>query len=182
MGLIFDISWPDGLHEKNVAIPKGMATQVRWDLRMGSAKIQKDGQVTDVIRYDEHDTFEGDLTKFTGYLDSNMGRLYFQDGKHVGLWLTLWENAGARWLVDKVYHVNLDHEPETYTLQTTGRENVSDLLVRIARDLEDPTSELSMRIMQDDTIFPWVFDESVEPRQLVDPYFGTRTQYNHISL
>lgn len=106
MGWITNISFPEGLEQNGTKIRPGMSTQVRWDIGIGDMRIGADGKImadawhSHPLCGKQKEAYQKELTTWTGYLDTNMGTLFFQDGqlKHLDL---SYEDVGS-WVVNNI--------------------------------------------------------------------------------
>ena len=110
MGWITDIRFPDGLEQDGTKIVPGMSTQVRWDIGIGSINIGADGKIRDDVWHGfplclkQKEAYQKELTTWTGYLDTNMGVLFFKEGQIQHLDLS-YENVGE-WVINNVSTVD----------------------------------------------------------------------------
>jgi hypothetical protein len=106
MGWITNISFPEGLEQDGTKIRPGMSTQVRWDIGIGEMRIGADGKIKDDVWHGHpfdlsaKEAYQKELANWTGYLDTNMGVLFFKEGQIQHLDLS-YEDVG-NWPVNNV--------------------------------------------------------------------------------
>lgn len=107
MGWITDISFPEGLEQNGTKIVPGMTTQVRWDIGIGNLTIGADGKIKEEglwhgfpLCLDQKEAYQKELLTWTGYLDTNMGVLFFENGQIRHLDLS-YEDVGS-WVINNI--------------------------------------------------------------------------------
>lgn len=105
MGWVTDITFPEGLEQDGTKIRPGMNTQVRWDIGVGSMQIGADGKIKpDSVWHgyplclERKETYQKELATWTGYLETNMGVLFFKEGQLQ--YLDLSYDGIGEWLVN----------------------------------------------------------------------------------
>ena len=106
MGWVTDITFVDGVELNDTKIRKGMTTQVRWDVGIGSINIDKDGKIVPDVWHgyplclQQKEDYQKELASWTGYMDTNMGVLFFKEGQLQHLDLS-YEDIGS-WAVNNI--------------------------------------------------------------------------------
>lgn len=106
MGWVTNIYFPEGLEQNGTKIIPGMSTQVRWDIGVGEIRIGADGKIKDDVWHGhpfdlaDKEAYQKELTNWTGYLDTNMGVLFFKEGQIQHLDLS-YEDVG-NWVINNV--------------------------------------------------------------------------------
>jgi hypothetical protein len=106
MGWITNISFPEGMEQNGTKIRPGMSTQVRWDIGIGDMRIGTDGKImadawhSHPLSGKQKEAYQKELANWTGYLDTNMGTLFLENGQVRHLDLS-YEGVGE-WVVNNI--------------------------------------------------------------------------------
>jgi hypothetical protein len=105
MGNITNVYFPEGLEQDGTKIRPGMSTQVRWDIGIGDINIDVSGKICYVhhwfpLRGEGGEEYAKELFSWTGFLDTNMGVLFFENGQIRHLDLS-YEDVGP-WVVNNI--------------------------------------------------------------------------------
>lgn len=179
MGWITNIIFVDGVELNDTKVCKGMSTQVRWDLGIGTINIDKNGKILPDVWHGyplwtpEKENYEKELANWTGPMDTTVGVLFFKEGQLCHLDLC----------IDDVGSYLLNHTPTTWSC-INGQLHRT-MTVAAFESFEQEINEFRDQLLSDEPIDeddPDGYAFSVarqlykeRSKELIDPYYKAPT-------